>query len=229
VQERVPAIELETMPQFFSALPEPTKRLKAAGIVVIGKSSSVEDAIINEKAGVDFVSVKGADGGGHIFGFTGTFSLIPQVVNMVSIPVINSSGVAASSMLGATAVEIGSRFLLSHECPVHENYEQAIINAKEGETVLTGVSVCDAVRQLKNKLSDTILRIEKECEREETAKRIQECAVLSLRKAAVDGEIENEGAVIVGQNVGMLNRKQSSKEIVEEIVAEYSMPVLWEE
>jgi enoyl-[acyl-carrier protein] reductase II len=228
LQEKIPVIELETFPQFFTMLAEPAGRLKAAGIVVIGKSSSVEDAIMNERAGVDFVSVKGADGGGHIFGFTGTFSLIPQVVDAVSIPVINSSGVAdgrgvaASFMLGAVAVEIGSRFLLAHECPVHERYKQAIIDAKEGDTVLTGVSVCDAVRQLRNKLSDKILRIEKECEREEAAKRIQECAVSSLRKAALDGEIENEGAVIVGQNVGMLNREQSAKEIVEEIVAEYT-------
>jgi enoyl-[acyl-carrier protein] reductase II len=228
LQEKIPVIELETFPQFFSMLAEPAGRLKAAGIIVIGKSSCVEDAIMNERAGVDFVSVKGADGGGHIFGFTGTFSLIPQVVDAVSIPVINSSGVAdgrgvaASFMLGAVAVEIGSRFLLAHECPIHGNYKQAIIDAKEGDTVLTGVSVCDAVRQLKNKLSDRILRIEKECEKEEAAKRIQECAVSSLRKAALDGETENEGAVIVGQNVGMLNRRQSAGEIVAEIVAEYT-------
>jgi enoyl-[acyl-carrier protein] reductase II len=227
LQEKVAVIELETWPQFFSMLTEHTRRLKDAGIVVIGKSSCVEDAIMNEKAGVDFISVKGADGGGHIFGFTGTFSLIPQVVDAVSVPIINSSGVAdgrgvaASFMLGAVGVEIGSRFLLAHECPIHENYKQAIINAKEGDTVLTGVSVNDAVRQLKNKLSDKILRIEKECDQELAAKRIQECAASSLRKAAVDGEIENEGAVIVGQNAGMLNKKQGAKEIVEEIVAEY--------
>jgi enoyl-[acyl-carrier protein] reductase II len=227
LQEKVAVIELETWPQFFSMLTEHTRRLKDAGIVVIGKASCVEDAIINEKAGVDFVSVKGADGGGHIFGFTGTFSLIPQIVDTVSIPVINSSGVAdgrgvaASFMLGAVGVEIGSRFLLAHECPVHKNYKQAIIDAKEGDTVLTGVSVNDGVRVLRNMLSDKILRIEKECEKEEAIRRIEECAMSSLYKAAVMGDVENEGSVTVGQNVGMLNKRQSAAEIVEEIVSEY--------
>ena len=229
IEEKVPVIELETpIPELFAALPKPAKKLKDAGIVVIGKSSGIEDSLVYEKAGYDFISVKGCDGGGHIFGFTGTFSLIPQVVDAVSIPVINSSGIAdgrgiaASFMLGAIGVEIGSRFLLAHECPVHENYKQAIVNAKEGDTVLTGVSVHDAVRQLRNKLSDKILKIEKDCDGEEAAKKIQECATSSLRKAAVDGEIEYEGAVVVGQNIGLLNKRQSAKEIMEELVREYT-------
>jgi len=227
IKEKIPVVELETFPEHFKTLPGYAAKLKDAGITLIGKAASVEEALIYQNAGVDFVAVKGYDGGGHIFGFTGTFSLIPQVVDAVSIPVINSSGVAdgrgiaASFMLGASAVEIGSRFLLAHECPVHEKYKKAIINSQEGDTVLTGASVGDAVRCLKNKLSEKVLKIEKEFSGEECFKRIQELCSGSLRKAAVDGEVENEGSVIVGQVVGMLKKMQSTKEIMEELVSEY--------
>ena len=83
-------VELETMPEFYYSLADFSKKLKDAGITIIGKVASVEGAVEFEKAGVDFISVKGADGGGHIYGFTGTFSLIPQVVDAVNVTVINS-------------------------------------------------------------------------------------------------------------------------------------------
>jgi enoyl-[acyl-carrier protein] reductase II len=115
---------------------------------------------------------------------------------------------------------VGSRFLLAHECPVHENYKQAVLGAKEGETVLTGVICGDAVRQLPNRLSERLLKVERECTLEEAIRNIQEMATDSLRKAAVDGDID-EGCVTVGQVVGMLRKTQSAKEIIDELVAEY--------
>lgn len=228
LKEKVPVVELETIPAFFHSLPGYAAKLKAAGITVIGKASTVKEALAYEKAGVDFVSVKGYDGGGHIYGFTGTFSLIPQVVDSVSIPVINSSGVAdgrgvaASFALGASAVEIGSRFLLASECPVHEHYKEAVISAAEGDTVLTGVSVGDAVRGIKNSLAEKVLEIEKGFEGEEASQKIQKICGGSLRKAAVNGDIDNEGSVVVGQNVGLLKKIQPAGEIMREIVDEYS-------
>jgi enoyl-[acyl-carrier protein] reductase II len=228
LQEKVPVVEIETAPTAFETLPEYVAELKDAGVTVIGKGCSVNEALILEKAGVDFVSIKGADGGGHIYGFSGTFSLIPQVVDALSIPVINSSGVAdgrgiaASFMLGAKAVEIGSRFLLAHECAVHENYKTAILNSKEGDTVITGASIDDAVRMIKNNLSKKMLKIEKDYDKEEAAKRMQILGSGSLRKAAVDGEVENEGTVTVGQVSGMLNKIQSVNEIMTELVKEYT-------
>ncbi len=227
IEARVPVVEIGSLPHLFEALQDCVSRFRDAGIAVIGKASSVEEALAYERAGVDFISLKGADGGGHIFGLTGTFSLLPEVVDAVSVPVVNSSGiadgrsVAASFMLGAKAVEAGSRFLLAHECPVHENYKQAILNAKEGGTVLTGVICGDAVRQLPNGLSERLLKIEKECSVEEATQRIQAMAADSLRKAAVDGDIEG-GCVTVGQIVGMLRKRQSVKEIMDELVAEYT-------
>ncbi len=119
LREGVKVVEIEADRDHFSALPPYVEALKNQGIATIGKAASVSDAKVFEAAGTDFVSVKGYDGGGHIYGFTGTFSLIPQVVDAVAIPVINSSGVAdargvaASFMLGALGVEVGSRFLLA--------------------------------------------------------------------------------------------------------------------
>ena len=227
LEEKVPVVELETMPAFYHSLSAFSKKLKEAGIIIIGKVSSVEEAVEYEKAGVDFVSVKGADGGGHIYGFTGTFSLIPQVVDAVNIPVINSSGIAdgrgiaASFMLGAVGVEIGSRFLLADECPVHENYKNAIIQAKEGDTVLTGTTVGDAVRGLANSLTEKVLKVEKQYDGDEAAKQIQQLCSGCLRKAAVNGDVDTEGSVVVGQIVGNLNKKQSTKEIMEDLIGKY--------
>jgi enoyl-[acyl-carrier protein] reductase II len=227
VGERVPVAEIGTFPGLFEPLAGHVARLKAGGVAVIGKAASVDEAVAYERAGVDFIAIKGADGGGHIFGFTGTLSLLPQVVDAVALPVINGGGVAdgrgvaASLMLGAKAVEVGSRFLLAHECPVHENYKQAVVHAREGGTVVTGIVCGDAVRQLPNSLSERLLKIEKECTVEEAIRNIQELATDSLRKAAVDGDI-GEGCVTVGQTVGMLTKRQSAKEIVDEMVAEYT-------
>lgn len=232
LKENVPVVELEgpsTLPDILSAY---ASKLRAAGIIIIGKASTVEEALVYEKVGVDFISVKGADGGGHIYGFTGTFSLIPQVVDAVKVPIINSSGIAdgrgiaASFMLGAVGVEIGSRFLLAHECHVHENYKNAVIKATEGDTVLTGVAVNDAVRGLANSLSEKVLAAEKQYKKEDAAKIIQELCSGSLRKAAIDGEIEKEGTVVVGQNVGMLTQKQGAKEIMEELIRDYTSMLL---
>lgn len=227
LKEKVPVVELESSSLLSETLSLYSDQLKAAGIIIIGKVATVAQALLYQRIGVDFISVKGADGGGHIYGFTGTFSLIPQVVDAVNIPVINSSGIAdgrgiaASFMLGAAGVEIGSRFLLAHECPVHENYKNAIIQAKEGDTVLTGVAVDDAVRGLANSLSEKVLMVEKQYNKDQAAKLIQELCSGSLRKAAIDGDIEHEGSVVVGQNVGMLTKKQSTKEIMDELIRDY--------
>jgi enoyl-[acyl-carrier protein] reductase II len=225
VEEEVPVIEIGAIPGVFESLAGHVARLKAGGIKVIGKAASVEEAVAYESAGADFVSIKGADGGGHIFGFTGTFSLLPQVVDAVSVPVIcgggiaDGRGMAAAFVLGAAAVEVGSRFLLAHECPVHENYKRRILDAKEGDTVVTGTICGDAVRQLANSLSQRLLKVERECTVEEAIRNVQQLGADSLRKAAVDGDVD-EGCVSVGQAVGLLRKRQSAQEILHELVAE---------
>ena len=96
VEEEVPVVEIGTLPGLFGPLAGHVARMGASGVKVIGKAASVEEAVAYERAGVDFISIKGADGGGHIFGFTGTFSLLPQVVDAVSVPVICGGGIAGS-------------------------------------------------------------------------------------------------------------------------------------
>ena len=225
VEERVPVVEIGTLPHLFEPLAGHVARMKAEGITVIGKAASVAEAVAYERAGADLVSLKGADGGGHIFGFTGTFSLVPQVVDAVSAPVVCGGGVAdgrgmaAAFMLGARAVEVGSRFLLAHECPVHENYKRAVLDATEGESVVTGMICRDAVRQLPNRLSERLQKAERECTVGEAVRSIQEMATDSLRRAAVDGDID-EGCVTVGQVAGMLHNTMSAREIVDELMAE---------
>ena len=222
----VKVVEVETLPGFFETLPPFVAKLKAEGITTIGKASSVEEAKISEDAGVDFVAVKGYDGGGHIFGLTGTFSLIPQVVDALSIPVINSSGIAdrrgvsASLMLGASGVEVGSAFLLADECPIHIRYKQAILAGGEGDTVLTGISAGDGVRGIRNRLTEELLRIERDCPLEEGAARIREIGRGALKKAAVDGDCEN-GSIVVGQNLGLLRAIVPAEVIMQELIAGY--------
>lgn len=232
LSEGVKVIELETFPDFFYTIPGYVDILNSHGVTTIGKVSSVKEAIFFESAGIDFISVKGSDGGGHIFDFTGTFSLIPQVADAVSIPVINSSGVAdrrgvaASFMLGASGVEIGSRFLLAEECPIHINYKNAIISAKEGETVLTGVCAGDGVRGIRNRLTDEMLRLERELPPEQASVRIRELGRSSLHRAAVEGDIVN-GSLVVGQNVGLLNAILPASDIMLELIAGYEHVAQW--
>lgn len=226
LREGVKVVEVETSPACFDTIPRYVEALRAKGVVTIGKVASVSEARVFEAAGADFVSVKGYDGGGHIYGFTGTFSLIPQVVDAVSIPVINSSGVAdgrgvaASFMLGAAGVEVGSRFLLAEECPIHANYKHALISASEGDTVVTGIDAGDGVRGIKNRLTDEMQRVERELPHEQSGERIREMGHGVLRKAAVEGDIEN-GSVVVGQNVGLLKAIQPANAIMQDLIAGY--------
>ena len=123
-------------------------------------------------------------------------------------------------MLGASGVEIGSRFLVSEECPIHENYKKAILAAGEGDTVLTGVTVGDSVRCLKNELTDKLLKIERECSHEEARKRIEgsgraPCAKLRSKE-------NGNGSIVVGQNVGLLKRIKPAGEIVAAMIEEYT-------
>lgn len=226
LREGVKVVEIEAGRDHFPALPPYVEALRNHGIATIGKAASVSDAKVFEAAGTDFVSVKGYDGGGHIYGFTGTFSLIPQVVDAVSIPVINSSGVAdargvaASFMLGALGVEVGSRFLLAEECPIHINYKNAIIAAVEGDTVVTGIDAGDGVRGLHNQLTHEMLRVERELPPEQSGERIRQMGHGVLHKAAVEGDTEN-GSLVVGQNVGLLKTIQPASVIMQELISGY--------
>ena len=194
---------------------------KAAGIKVIPVVASATNARIMERMGVDAVIAEGCESGGHI-GEISTMPLVPQVVDAVSIPVVaaggigDGRGVAAAFMLGAEAVQMGTRFLLAEECQVHDNYKTKVEKAKDVDAKVTGRSTGHPVRSLRNKMTNKYLKMEAEGAGFEE---LEGLTVGALRKAVVEGDVDN-GTVMAGQIAGLVNKRQSCKEIVEELMSE---------
>lgn len=194
---------------------------KKAGVKVIPVVASVAMAKLMERGGADAVVAEGMESGGHI-GSTTTMALVPQVVDAVSIPVIAAGGIAdgrgfaAAMMLGAEAVQIGTRFVVSEESIAHEKYKQQLIKAKDIDSTVTGMSTGHPVRSIRNKMTKEYLRLEKEGA---DFMELEKLTLGSLRNAVVEGDVVN-GTVMAGQIAGMLTKVQPCKEIIQEIMAE---------
>ena len=194
---------------------------KAAGIKVIPVIPSVALAKRMERAGADAVVAEGTESGGHI-GENTTMCLVPQGVDAVSIPVIaaggiaDGRGIAASFMLGAEGVQVGTRFLVAEECQIHPNYKQLVLDAKDTDTIVTGRFTGHPCRGIKTKYTKGLLNFEREGGSPEEFEKL---TVGSLRKAAVDGNID-EGSFLAGAISGMVNKIQPAKEIIEEMFAQ---------
>ena len=195
---------------------------KSHGMKVIPVVPSVAIAKRMEKFGADAVIAEGMESGGHI-GQTTTMSLVPQVVDAVNIPVIaaggigDGRGIAASFMLGAVGVQMGTRFLVSNECNVHKNYKEKVLKAKDIETEVTGTSTSHPVRVLRNKLTREYIKIEKS---NSNSEKLESLTRGALRKAVIEGDTEN-GSVMAGQIAGLVKKEQSCKEIIEELMTEF--------
>ena len=194
---------------------------KDAGIRVIPVVASVAMARMMEKAGADAVVAEGTESGGHI-GSATTMTLVPQVADAVKIPVIAAGGIgdgrgfAAALMLGAKAVQMGTRFIVAKESIVHANYKERVIKAKDIESEVTGRSTGHPIRVLRNKMTREYLRMEAE------GVGLEELEMLtlgSLRKAVMEGDVVN-GSLMAGQIAGMVKKEQTCREIIEEIMAE---------
>lgn len=198
------------------------EKWKKAGIKVIPVVASVALAKRMERAGADAIIAEGCEAGGHIGKLT-TMVLLPQVVDAVSIPVIaaggigDGRGIAAAFMLGAKGIQVGTRFLVADECTIHDNYKEAVIKAKDIDTVVTGRPTGHPVQVIKNKLAREYMNLEKE---NAPIERIEELGIGALRKAVKDGDIEN-GSLMAGQISGLINKRQSAKEIIEEMFTEF--------
>lgn len=194
---------------------------KEAGIKVIPVVASVALARRMEKYGADAVVAEGCESGGHI-GEQTTMTLVPQVVDAVDIPVIAAGGIgdgrglAAVTMLGAEAAQIGTRFVVAEEAIVHEDYKNRIIKAKDIDSEVTGRSTGHPIRQLRNKMTREYLKLEKDGA---SFEELEYLTLGSLRKAVMEGDITN-GTVMAGQIAGLINKKQSCKEIITEIMSE---------
>lgn len=197
------------------------KQWKDAGIAVIPVVASTAMARLMERAGADAVVAEGMESGGHIGQLT-TMTLVPQVVDAVSIPVIAAGGIgdgrglAAARMLGAEGVQIGTRFLLAKETRIHENYKKKVLQAKDIDTVVTGLSTGHPVRSLRNSMTREYLRLEQEGADFETLERL---GLGALRRAVVEGDVTG-GTVMAGQIAGMLKEELSCREILEEIATQ---------
>ena len=194
---------------------------KEAGVKVIPVVASVAMAKRMERYGADAVVAEGMEAGGHIGNQT-TMALIPQIEDAVNIPVIaaggigDGRGVAASFMLGAEGVQMGTRFVVADESIVHDNYKDRIVKAKDIDSVVTGQSTGHPVRCLRNQMTKEYIKKEQEGVPFEELERM---TLGSLRKAVMDGDILN-GTVMAGQIAGLVSKRQSCKEILQEIMTE---------
>ena len=191
---------------------------KEAGIKVIPVVPSVALAKRLERIGADAVIAEGTESGGHI-GQNTTMCLVPQVVDAVSVPVIaaggiaDGRGIAASFMLGAEGVQIGTRFLASEECKIHENYKNAVVKAKDTDNAITGFYSGSPCRCIKSKYTKKLQEMEKMAAPPED---FEALTVGSLRKAVVDGNTD-EGSMLCGLIAGMVNEVKPVKQIIDEL------------
>ncbi|MCD8121849.1 MAG: enoyl-[acyl-carrier-protein] reductase FabK [Clostridiales bacterium] len=202
--------------------PEKYMRMwKEAGVKVMPVVSSVALARRMEKYGADAVVAEGMESGGHI-GEATTMTLVPQVVDAVSIPVIaaggigDGRGIAAAFMLGAEAVQMGTRFLVAKECTVHQNYKDRVIKAKDIDSTVTGRTHGHPVRCLRNQMTREYLKMEAEGK---SFEELEYMTLGTLRRAVQEGDV-TRGTVMAGQIAGMVSKEQTCQEIIEEIVGQ---------
>lgn len=197
------------------------KEWKEAGVKVIPVVASCALAKMMERCGADAVVAEGTEAGGHIGEIT-TMSLVPQVVDAVNIPVIAAGGIAdgrgfaAALMLGAKAVQMGTHFVATKECNVHENYKEKIIKAKDIDSKVTGRSTGHPVRVLRNQMSNEYIKKEQEGA---TLEELELLTLGGLRKAVVEGNVK-EGSLMAGQIAGLVKKQYTCKELIEKVVTE---------
>ena len=191
---------------------------KNAGVTVIPVVAASILAKRLVQAGADAIIAEGMESGGHVGEMT-TMALVPQVIDAVDVPVIAAGGiadgrqVAAAFALGACGIQVGTCLLASVECPIHDNYKQAILKAKDSDTTVTGRSIGGPVRVLKNRMAREYLALEK---RGATLEELEKVTLGGLRRAVFDGDMDH-GSVMSGQVAGMLHEVRPLRQIFEEL------------
>lgn len=194
---------------------------KEAGVKVLPVVAASVLAKRLVKAGADAIIAEGTESGGHVGEMT-TMALVPQVIDAVNVPVIAAGGIAdgrqlaAALALGACGVQVGTCLLVSQECPIHGNYKQALLKAKDSDTTVTGRSIGGPVRVLKNKMAREYLALEK---RGATLEELEAVTLGGLRRAVFDGDMDR-GSVMSGQVAGMLHEVKPLRQIFEELYAQ---------
>ena len=194
--------------------------LKEVGTKVIPVVASVALAKRLVRSGVDAVIAEGTESGGHIGDIT-TMALVPQVVDAVDVPVIaaggigDSRGITAAIALGASGVQMGTRFVVSEECIAHENYKNLVLKAKDRSTVVTGRSTGHPVRVISNKMTREYAELEA---KQTPVEELEKFGAGRLSLATHKGDVEN-GSVMIGQISGMLDEIKPVAVIMEELVS----------
>lgn len=195
-------------------------------ITVMPVVASVALARKMESEGVDAVIAEGTESGGHVGEMT-TMTLVVQVADAVSVPVIAAGGIAdgrqlaAAFALGACGAQMGTCLLASVECPIHPAYKEAVLKAKDNDTVVTGRIAGTPVRIIKNAMAREYVKQEKAgADKME----LEKYTLGSLKKAVFDGDVKN-GSLMAGQAVGQIHDIKSLKEIFEEVYAGYEATV----
>ena len=195
---------------------------KEAGVKVVPVVPSVALAVRMERAGADAVIAEGTESGGHI-GENTTMCLVPQVADALDIPVIaaggiaDGRGVAASFMLGAQGVQVGTRFLAAEECQIHPTYKELVVKAKDTDSIVTGRYTGHPCRNVRTKFTKKLASGEKDGSL--TPDEFEQLTLGSLRKAVQDGNLE-EGSFLCGAIAGMIKDIKPAKEIIEEMFAQ---------
>ena len=197
------------------------ERWKQSGIRVIPVVASVALAKRMERCGADAVVAEGCESGGHV-GESTTMALVPQVVDAVQIPVIaaggiaDGRGIAAAFMLGAKAVQMGTRFLATQEAQVHESYKNQVLRAKDIDTRVTGRSTGHPVRALRNEMTKRYLELEQEGA---SFEELEQLTLGGLRRAVVEGDVRM-GSMMAGQCAGLVREILPCSELVPQLMQE---------
>lgn len=193
---------------------------KEAGVKIIPVVASVAMAKMMERSGADALVAEGTESGGHI-GAQTTMTLVPQIVDAVSIPVIAAGGIAdgrgfaAALALGAEAVQMGTRFVVAKESIVHEKYKARVIKAKDIDSEVTGRSTGHPIRVIRNKMTREYLKMEQEGASLEELERL---TLGALRKAVVEGDVDY-GSVMAGQIAGLVKKEESCADIIADVIS----------
>ena len=215
----------EKVPVVVTGAGLPSKYIKTwveNGRKVVPVVPSVAIARMCERMGACAVVAEGGESGGHVGDLT-TMALTPQVVDAVKIPVLaaggigDGRGVAASLMLGAKGVQVGTRFLVATECTIHENYKQRVLKAKDIDTIVTGRRLGHPVRGLKSPITRRMQDLEYSADF--TAEEFEKMGVGAMRKAAREGDEQN-GSFMCGQIAGLVHKEQPAAEIIREMFAQ---------
>lgn len=192
---------------------------KEAGVKVIPVVASVALAKMMERGGADAVIAEGMESGGHI-GSATTMTLVPQVVDAVSIPVIAAGGIGdnrgfrAALALGAEAVQMGTRFVTAKESIVHADYKEKIFKAKDIDSVVTGMSTGHPIRVIRNKMTREYVKME---QNGASLEELEKLTLGALRKAVVEGDV-TYGSVMAGQIAGLVSKEETCAQIIADVI-----------